>query len=417
MPDAVPGIAVGYDATWQGENPINIDFDINTSFPQPNAVFETNVPKDWFKWKEQLYKDHGLKLGISYQSLFQKTSDTLTDQDTAWGGWLLLEARWDAINRGKDYQGSLVASLDWRHAIGGNARPAFFQVDTGSGWPSDFSYVEWDLWLPAIYWEQWLEKDIFVFRVGNQTAQQFIDFFRYKDSRTSFSAGPFTAAAQSLPAPQPGFGTSFRWKPARDSEFYIAGTINDANARVNSYDWNNVFDYGQFFYGVEFGTNWRRGKANFDHIHLLLFYTDEQHTVNPGFANKAGGGFKLAGSKQWDRLVGHGSFTYNTAEGAGFGVTTIGKMLTAGIAVQRPLEVRGEVGVGAMWGEPIEGVILAGRPQSQPSENQYGMELYWKILLTEDLWITPNLQYVINPTFNPNTDSIVITGFKFRFFF
>ena len=338
-PETIPGIAVGYNATWQGENPTNIDVDLNTSFPQPNAVFDTRVPKGWFDRKEQLYKDHGVKLGFSYQSLYQKASDTLSGNDTAWGGWLLLEAKWDVLNRGKDYQGSLVAALDWRHTIGDNARPAFFQIDTGSGWPSDFSFVEWDLWLPALYWEQWLKKDVFVFRIGNQTAQQFIDFFRYKDSRTSFTAAPFNAASQSLPAPQPGFGASFRWSPVTDSEFYVAGTINDANARVNSYDWDNVFDYGQFFYGLEFGYNWRRGNANFDHLHLLVFYSDKQDTQHPIFENKSGGGFKLAGSKQWDRLVAYGSYTHNTAEGGGFGVTLIEKMLTAGIAVQRPLDI------------------------------------------------------------------------------
>jgi hypothetical protein len=415
-PDIVLGLAVGYDAVWQGENPTNIDVDLSTSFPQPNAVFDTRIPKDWFKWKEQLYKKQGLKLGISYQSLFQKASDTLSGNDTAWGGWLLIESKWVAINRGKDFEGSLVAALDWRHTIGGNSRPAFFQLDTGSGWPTDFSFVEWDAWLPALYWEQKAKKDAFVVRFGNQTAQQFIDFFRYKDSRTSFTAAPFNAAAQSLPAPQPGLGASFRWTPVKDSEFYVAGTINDANAKVNSYDWDNIFDYGQFFYALEFGNNWRRGKGNFDHLHLLLFYSDKQDTQLPIFENKAGGGFKLAGSKQWERLVGYGSYTYNTAQGGGFGVTLIKNMLTAGIAVQRPLNIGGEVGVGAMWGEPIDGVTLAGIPQRQPPEDQYGMEFYWKILLTEDLWITPNLQFVINPTFNSNTDSIVLPGFKFRFF-
>ena len=328
----------------------------------------------------------------------------------------MIETKWYAINRGKDFEGSLVATIDWRHTFGNASRPAFFQADTGSLWPGDFSFVEWDLWLPALYWEQKLKHDVIVFRFGNQTAQQFIDFFRYKDSRTSFSAAPFTAIAQSLPAPQPGLGLSFRWTPVKESEFYVAGTLNDANARVNSYDWRNVFDYGQFFYALEFGYNWRRGRGNFDHVHLLLFYSDKQDTQAPVFANAAGGGFKLAGSKQWKRIVGYGSYTYNTAEGGGFGVTLVEDMVTVGIGVQRPWNVAGEIALGAMWGDAIEGVTLAGLPQRQPSEAQYGMELYWKILLTEDLWITPSLQYVLNPTFNPSADSIVMPGIKFRFF-
>ncbi len=411
-------VSPGYEdaKSYVGENPTNIDVDLNTSFPQPNAVFDTRIPKEWFNWKQQLYKDHGVKLGFSYQSLYQKASDSLTGNDTAWGSWMLLEAKWDAINRGRDFEGSLVATLDWRTSIGNNFDPAAFQFATGSLWPSDFAYIDWGLWVPALYWEQWFKKDVFVFRLGQQVAPQFIDFFRFKDPRTSFSSGPFTTAPTSVPTPPPGLGLSFRWLPIDKSESYIVGTINDVNAEVESYEWDNVFEFGQFFYGLEFGYNWRRSRADFDHVHLLLFYADEKDTQPPVFPNEAGGGFKLAGSKQWDRLVGFGSYTYNTAEGGPFGVALANNSVNAGIAVLRPLNIGGEIGVGATWAEPIDGVTLAGIPQRQPMKDQYGVELYWKILLTPDLWITPGVQFVVNPTFNPSTDSVVIPQFKLRLF-
>jgi hypothetical protein len=46
----------GYDSSWQGENPTNIDVDLNTAFSQSNALFETRIPESWFSWKEKLYK-------------------------------------------------------------------------------------------------------------------------------------------------------------------------------------------------------------------------------------------------------------------------------------------------------------------------------------------------------------------------
>ena len=132
--------------------------------------------------------------------------------------------------------------------------------------------------------------------------------------------------------------------------------------------------------------------------------------------NKAGAGFKLAGEKQWGRIVGFGSYTYNTAEGGNFGVALIRQALNAGFAVNRPLNVGGEVGVGFSWAEPIDGIRLLGQPQRQPEKNQYGMEIYWKMLVTSDLWVTPNLQVIVNPTYNPGTESIIVPGLKFRFF-
>lgn len=410
-----PSLVLGYGAAWQGENPTNIDTDLDSSFPQRDSIFDTRVPKNWFNWKESLYKNQGVKLGFSYQSLYQTTTNSLTDEDIAWGGWMLLEASWSPVNRGGNNEGGLVAALDWRHTISGS-KNALFQFETGSLWPTDFLYLEWDPWFSSLYWQQRLSKGKFVFRVGNQAAPQFIDFFRYKDGRTSFSGSPFTAAPGSIPTPPPGFGASFRWSPIEGSEFYVAGTLNDMNADVHEFDWENIFRYGQFFYGLEFGKNWRRSKGDFDHLHLLIFYADRVDTSPPVFPNEAGGGFKLAGEKQWNRIVGFGSYTYNTAEGGSFGIALIRQAINAGFAVNRPLNIGGEVGVGFSWAEPTDGVGLAGTPQRQPVKDQYGMEVYWKLLVTSDLWVTPNLQVIVNPTYNPGTESVVVPGLKFRFF-
>lgn len=38
------------------------------------------------------------------------------------------------------------------------------------------------------------------------------------------------------------------------------------------------------------------------------------------------------------------------------------------------------------------------------------------MLVTGDLWVTPSLQVIINPTYNPSTESVVVPGLKFRFF-
>jgi carbohydrate-selective porin OprB len=329
---------------------------------------------------------------------------------------LLLETKWDAVNRGADNQGSLVAVLDWRHTIAGRAEPIEFQFQTGSQWPSDFGFTDWDPWFASLYWEQHLTKNKFVMRVGNQVAPQFIDFFRYKDGRTSSTGSPYTAASASIPAPPPGFGASFRWTPFADPGVYVVGSLNDMNAAVDEFDWGNITEFGQFFYALELGKTWRRDKADFDHLHFLLFYADKRATAPAIIPNKAGGGFKLAGSKQWDRIVGFGSYTYNSAEGGGFGLTVSKQNINAGFAINRPLNVRGEFGVQFTWAEPIKGLSLVGLPQRDPLKDQYGMELYWKLLVTGDLWVTPSLQVIRNPTYNPGTRSVVIPGIKLRFF-
>ena len=127
----------------------------------------------------------------------------------------------------------------------------------------------------------------------------------------------------------------------------------------------------------------------------------------PGTPNEAGWGFKLLGEKQMGRFVGFGSYTYNTAEGGGFGITTVRHSTTAGLVVLKPLGIRGEVGLGTSWKQPI----------SDRLNSQYGVEGYWKLLLLPNLWVTPGVQVIFDPAFNPEEDTVTIGQIKARLFF
>jgi carbohydrate-selective porin OprB len=389
--------------------PTDVDRDLDFSFPKRDYVLPRLVPTRYFQWKEDIYEKYGLKLGFSYQTLYQNASDTLTGNDEAWAGWALIESRWEVLNRGQDFEGSLTAALDWRHTLGGKAEPATWGItDAGSLWPTDFAYIEWDPWVPVLYWEQWFNKDVFVFRVGNQIAGQTYDFFRFKDPRVAFSSAPFTAPASSMPFPAPGLAATFEYWPFRDSELYFEGTINDLNAEAEEYNWGDALKEKDFFYGLEVGYFWKRSQGDFDHLHLNLFYADERaEPALPGAPNEAGWGFKVMGEKQMGRFVGFGSYTYNNAEGGGFGITAVKHSTTAGLVVLKPLGFRGEIGLGTSWKQPI----------SDRLQSQYGVEGYWKLLLLPNLWITPGVQVIFAPSFNPQHDTVAIGQIKARLFF
>ena len=77
-----------------------------------------------------------------------------------------------------------------------------------------------------------------------------------------------------------------------------------------------------------------------------------------------------------------------------------------------PLNVRGELALGLMWTQPFKD-IFPGTGQ----RNQTGVELYWRMLVTPNLWVTPGLQVVFNPSFNPGANTIYIPDIKFRISF
>jgi hypothetical protein len=212
-----------------------------------------------------------------------------------------------------------------------------------------------------------------------------------------------------MPFPGPGLAATAEWWPYQDSELYIEGTINDMNFESKKYTWDDALRERDFFYGLEIGYNWKRNfPKDFDHLHLNLWYADKP-AVNPlpPFPSSSGWGFKLLGEKQMGRFVGFGSYTYNTAEGGAFGVTFARHNVTAGGAYLKPLGVRGEIGLGATWADPIDNRL----------RDQYGLETYWKILLLPNLWVTPGIQFIRDPSLNPQVNSVTIGQLKARLFF
>ncbi len=395
------------------KNPLNPDIVLEDIVPQPGSLFPYGVPHSWFDFKDYVYDKIGLKFGFSYQMLAQSASDTLPDSafDTAVGDWWGFLTKWTLLNRGSENEGTLVFSMFERGAVGNNAVPSNFGLADVGSLTTNVEFTSWDFAIENLYWEQNFasEKNKFHFRIGNQVVTTLLNPFRFKDSRVSFTTGPW-AFHPTVPYPTFGFGAGFKWWPDKESGFYVAGSLNDMNGDPNlqGFDWSTV-GRGEFFYGVEIGENRNRAKDDYDHWHLLVFYADERSTRSPDtLPNKAGGGFRLSGEKQWDRLVGYASYTYNTAQGGGVAGTLSEHTLTAGVAYLNPANIRGEAAISLLYMKPIEEIF------AEPVRNEYGIETYWRISLSNNIWITPGIRLVFNPSLNQEHDFIAIPQFKFR---
>jgi hypothetical protein len=394
--------------------PTDTETFLESTTPQRDAIFGDVVPRKYFQWKRDLYTNHDLKLGFFYQSLYMSASETLPNStnDNSWGQWWGLDLKWTPLNKGEDREGSLVLVAAEREAVGNYAVPAPWGAnDLGSLYAVNFEWTQWDFAVEELYWEQWLGKKRFMFRVGNTAAGTMINPFRFKDARTSFTSTPF-AFHESIPAPAQGAGLAAKWWPKEDSEFYISAVLNDANGNPSrgdflGLDWG-TFSKGEYFYAVEFGNIWRKGDGEFNRLFLTAFYVDENSFNEPPFPNEAGGGFKLMGSLQQGNWVEFASYTYNTAEGGA--LATFGKhTVTAGVVRLDPFGVKGEFGTGLIWFKPLPDLI-----PDVKLRNQTGFEAYWKILLTPNLWITPGFQFLWNPALNPTVDRVFIPHLKFR---
>ncbi len=220
-------------------------------------------------------------------------------------------------------------------------------MNLGLAW-SAYEFTSWKsrIEIEDLFWEQKIGPQ-FSFRVGNQGAQTTINTFRFKDARTGFTASPL-AFSETIPYPAFGAGLSFRWPPIEGSGLYLNGVLNDMNGNPSqgSLNWSHL-QLGQLFAGVEFGKQWRRANGEYDQLALLVVHAGTRSIFNPDTTpNKAGGGFKLLGEKQWGRIVGFSSYTYNTARGGGISTTFSGNTAVAGVRAPAPVRHPGRGGDG-----------------------------------------------------------------------
>jgi len=292
-------------------------------------------------------------------------------QNWATGGWAATSTTWTPLDRGGNYEGSLVLRGGWRGPVGDNPWPApFGPANLGSAW-SAYEFTSWKsrFEIEDLFWEQKIGPD-FSFRAGNQGPQTTINTFRFKDARTSFTASPL-AFSETIPYPAFGAGLSFRWRPIEGSGLYMNGVLNDMNGNPSqgSLNWSHL-QWGQLFAGVEAGKQWRRANGEYDQLALLVFHAGTRSILSPTTTpNEAGGGFKILGEKQWGRVVAFAAYTYNTARGGGISTTFSGNTAVAGAALVRPFGIRGEVAVAGMWSQPFRN-IFPGSGQ----RDQWGME-------------------------------------------
>lgn len=290
--------------------------------------------------------------------------------------------------------------------------PGDLFFETGTMWGHDAFMLPWDPYAAILFWEQHGKKDRFWIRVGQIAGPAILDFFRYKDGRVSFTSPAMTFPLHIIPYSAPGFGVAFNWYPIQNSELYVTGIMNDLNANAGVFDWSGIFEYGDIFAGLEVGKHWRRSNTDFDHAHITFWYSDERST-SP-IPTKSGWGFKVHGTKQWDNMVSFANYSYNTTQGGGFGIFAIAQHgINAGLAFVAPLDVRGEIGMALSWAVPIRerAEFLGAR-----TEAQLGGEIYWRILMLKQFWITPGMQFTVNPTYNVRTDFIFVPQIKARLF-
>lgn len=350
----------------------------------------------WYDMKRRLNEESGIKFGFDYNSLYQSADKALTEDDSAWSGAFRILGSWDLVNQGEDNVGTLVFGLENRHNISYRIPPSDLAGQVGYIGVTGTLFNDAGGILGNLYYKQTFRNGKGGWLAGRFDPNDFHDVLGYANPWTTFSnvailLNPSIAfpdwswgigAGTWLGEDEPGKG---RW--------YVKGAINDANGSIT--DESFFSDGAEFYSWGEIGWSPTPAEQYFTNVHLMAWHVDEREDKGLDSAH----GIAIGANKTWNETwmawlrLGWSDGAapiYNETVGIGFG---------------RLIRQWSDVfGFGINWGDP----------PNESLKEQWTAEVFYRLQLSQNLQLTPSIQFLRDPALNPEQSSIWVAGLRMR---
>jgi porin len=354
--------------------------------------------KPYFDWKARTNEKHGLAFSFDYTGLYQGANETAGTEDDASGGIFRFFGSWTVLNRGGGSPGSIVYKVESRNRLGSGIAPQGlgFEIGYAGLTAAPFSDIDWAL--TNLYWQQKLSDGRVVFNLGVVDATDYVNVYGLINPWTSFSNLAFLTDA-TIPAPNQGLGAVLGLM-ATDNVSLVAG-LADANGDPTTPEdfFGSFFDDAEYFKHIEVGWTPSQDRIYLDNVHVTYWHADERKAAGVpdgwGLAFSASkfiddtwmpflrAGYAEDGGALWERSLGIGLGYY--------------------LAGRKDLAV-----IGLNWSRPSETGVEPGL------DDQYTIEAFYRLQLSQNLAITPDVQLLIDPALNPQEDRLWVLGLRAR---
>ena len=195
---------------------------------------------------------------------------------------------------------------------------------------------------------------------------------------------------------QVAFGKRKAWlgedEPGR-GRWYVKGAINDANGSIT--DESFFSDGAEFYSWGEIGWSPSRAEQYFTNVHLMAWHVDERE--DKGIPSSHG--IAIGANKTWNE-----TWMAWLRLGWSDGAAPIYNE-TVGAGVGRLIRNWSDVfGLGVNWGQPPDDGL----------SDQWTAELFYRLQLSQNLQLTPSVQYLKDPALNPDHSSVWIASLRLR---
>jgi porin len=348
---------------------------------------ETLAP--YFAWKDGLEARVGLRFGGDYTSLVQLATADPTDGAA---GMYRLFGDWDLLDRGGDFEGSLVFKGESRHRYGGGATPLSLGFEFGSALPTGVPFSN-DGWLLSnLFWKQRL-GDRVTLLLGQVDTSDYLDLYGLVSPWLHFTNLAFLTNP-TIPLPSQGLGGAVgAWLTDR---IYAIGGVADPTADPTR-PFDDPFGGGEVFAHGELGWTSGRERLLLDNVHATGWYV---HRLADRGTPK-GWGVSVSAS----RFVGDRWMPFARGGYARDGGALLVGHAALGLGVRlREVDL---LGAAFSWG----------RPQAPGARDQYTTELFYRLQLLPSLALTPDLQVIVSPASAPDEDVVAVFGLRARLAF
>jgi len=347
----------------------------------------------WFEWKKGVNERHGLQLTGHYVALYQGLSESLGEEDKAASAVFRLTASWAVVGRDKTDKGSLVVTFDHRHAFTDLA-PAGLASQAGYLGVTGLLFSDIGSAVVNLNWQQSFHKRDIGLIAGRFDPNDYMNVLGYANPWTGFQ-NVAIVLEPSIAFPDSSWGVgAASWF---NDQWWILGTVNDANGAVTD---NLEFlpDGTELFSQVSFGWSPSKGERYTRAILSSVWHVDEREERGIEGAE----GITLSANWTWNTkwmVFGRAGYSDGAAP-------IYNRSATAGFI--RKFQFRSDLlGFGINWGDPPDHTL----------REQITIEGFYQIQIAQNLELTPSLQYLIDPAFNPEEDPVWVLGMRMRFTF
>ena len=251
-----------------------------------------------------------------------------------------------------------------------------------------------------LYWKQNLNDGRLELIAGMLDVTDWVDVYALASPWTGFYNFAFSTGSATIPTPDDATLGAFANGMITNNMYFVAG-FTDSNAdSTDPFEGFETFGKGEFFKVLEFGVATSQDRFYLDNTHLTFWHTDERKDA--GVLDGSGVSFSYTKSFFNDRFL-----PFFRAGYAKDGGSFLQKSVSAGFGYHFGKN-NSLLGFGVNWGQPNETTYSPGL------RNQIVAEVFTRLQVTENVQITPDIQYIKNPALSPTIDHSLVFGLRMR---